>query len=305
MIIREAKKSDYKDLMGLYNGFVDTDRYSKYDNDSFDKVRKSDNNFIYVAEDNGKIVGTVGIKKQKGRTARLKKMYVKKSYRGTGLSQNLYNKAQSFAKAKKYNKNVSIISAPIDTNFFRPGSRVKNSSVITIGWIGSPSTSHSLKGVEPIFTELAKRHRNFRLKMVGTPPNFFISGIKIIKKDWRLDEELPDLQSFDIGIMPLDDTPRNRNHLGYKMVQYMSVGIPVVVSNVGLKTIVKNGINGFLVNNLQDWVEKLSLLITDAELRHVLGQNGRKTAEESFSLKKLSADFINVLMNARRTSKNQ
>ena len=201
-------------------------------------------------------------------------------------------------EAKKYNKNVSVISAPIDTDFFCPSPRIGHNSysMITLGWIGSPSSSPSLKSIEPMFAELAKRHPNVQLKIVGTGPDFSLSGIKVIKKDWLLIDERADIQSFDIGLMPLDNTPRNKSHFGYKIIQYMSVGIPVVASDMGLnKAVIQNGVNGFLVDDLHGWIEKLSLLITDSSLRHVLGENGRKLVEEKFSLKRQANVMIEIL----------
>lgn len=57
MKIRLAKQLDYSDLMVLYNGFVGEDRYSKRDNDSFQKVLNDPNAYILVAEKNDKIIG--------------------------------------------------------------------------------------------------------------------------------------------------------------------------------------------------------------------------------------------------------
>lgn len=103
MTIREAKKSDYKDLMGLYNGFVDSDRYSKHDNDSFDRVRKSDNNFIYVAEDNGKLVGFVSFSvrlviRYPKPIAELDELYVVPAFRRKSVGKILMYKVLSKAK---------------------------------------------------------------------------------------------------------------------------------------------------------------------------------------------------------------
>jgi len=103
MIIREAKKSDYKDLMGLYNDFVDSDRYSKYDNDSFDKVRKSNKNFIYVAEDNDKLVGFVSFSirlviRYPKPIAELDELYVSPAFRRKSVGKMLMDKVLSKAK---------------------------------------------------------------------------------------------------------------------------------------------------------------------------------------------------------------
>lgn len=59
---------------------------------------------LYVAEYKGKIIGSVGIKKQINGIARLKKMYVAKSYRRKGLGEKLYRKAESFVKKQRYKK---------------------------------------------------------------------------------------------------------------------------------------------------------------------------------------------------------
>jgi len=103
MTIREVKKSDYKDLMGLYNGFVDSDRYSKFDNDSFEKVRKSENNFIYVAEYNKELVGFVSFSvrlviRYPKPIAELDELYVVPAFRRKSVGKMLMYKVLSKAK---------------------------------------------------------------------------------------------------------------------------------------------------------------------------------------------------------------
>jgi glycosyltransferase involved in cell wall biosynthesis len=100
-----------------------------------------------------------------------------------------------------------------------------------------------------------------------------------------LETEIQDLQSFDIGIMPLDDSPFNRGRLGYKMIQYMAVGIPTVAEDIGLnRTVVRDGENGLLVSGVEGWVVSLRRLLEDAPLRQTLGQSARRTAKQEFSL---------------------
>jgi len=103
MTIREVKRSDYKDLMQLYNGFVNSDRYSKHNNDSFEKVRKSNNNFIYVAEDNGKLIGfaTFSVRlviRYPKPIAELDELYVVPTFRRKSVGKMLMYKVLSKAK---------------------------------------------------------------------------------------------------------------------------------------------------------------------------------------------------------------
>ena len=225
-----------------------------------------------------------------------------------GLLKNMVEKAKLVIAvndyiaetARKFNNRVIVICEPINTENIKPAKPEKH-DIIMLGWIGSPSTaSIFLKVIKSVFPELYKKHPNIRLKLVGAG-NFSFSGIPIIKKDWHLNEELSDLHSFDIGLMPLDDGPFSKGHLGHKMIQYMCVGIPFVASNTGLNPlVVKNGVNGFLASSEEEWFEKLSLLIENEDLRRQLGQNGRKIAEELFSLEKLAKVFINVIEEAKQ-----
>lgn len=103
MTIREAKKSDYKELMTLYNGFVDSDRYSKHDNDNFEKVRKNGNNFIYIAEDGDKLVGFASfsirlVVRYPKPIAELDELYVVPAFRRKGVAKILMHKVLSKAK---------------------------------------------------------------------------------------------------------------------------------------------------------------------------------------------------------------
>lgn len=206
-------------------------------------------------------------------------------------------------EAKKHNSRVMVLSAPIDTEKYFPGRTSADGSRIIIGWMGSPSTTYMLEDIKPVFERLEVLGLKFRLKVVGARSDFSVPGIDLVKKSWSETEQLSDLQSFDIGLMPLDDSPFNRGRLGYKMIQYMSVGIPVVASNVGLnRTVIENNINGFLVDGLDEWVEKLTILIENQNVRHRLGSGGRDMAINKFSLVskfKIFQEALDVVTRSR------
>ncbi len=189
--------------------------------------------------------------------------------------------------SRKFNQNVTIISCPIDTNYFVPGLS-KSGDVVTIGWVGSPLTTYLLKELNPVFTRLGKRYGDkIRLMVIGAASDYVVKGVSLIKKNWSLATQIADLQQFDIGLMPLDDTPFNKGRLGGKMMQYMSLGLPVVASNVGLNSmVVKDDFNGYLAGDIDEWVAKLSLLIENRELREQLGKNGRIEVVKKYDIDK-------------------
>ncbi len=196
--------------------------------------------------------------------------------------------------ALRYNPSVVIIPTPIDTDKYYPVARSPSGKIV-IGWIGSATTLDFLNPMRNIFSRLSKQFTGIRFKVVGG--EFSINGLSgVISKPWTLEEEIEDLRTFDIGIMPMPDNDWTNGKCGFKAILYMSMGIPCVCSPVGMnKEIITDGFNGFLANSEEEWIEKLSRLINDPELRKSLGRAGRKTVEEKYSLKVNAPKYLAVL----------
>lgn len=197
--------------------------------------------------------------------------------------------------AGKFNGKVTVIHTSVDTDKFFPEHK-ESGKEITIGWIGSHSTTPYLNDLKNVFSKLILRH-TFNLKIVGAAKHDInVSGINILNRDWRLEDEIEQFQSLDIGVYPLPENEWTSGKTGFKTIQYMSVGIPCVVSDVGPnKIIVKDGINGFLAKNEDDWVEKLSRLIQDAQLRRTIGAAGRQTVVSNYSLGVNAPKLLDVI----------
>ncbi len=185
--------------------------------------------------------------------------------------------------ALRYNSRVYIIPTSIDTEKFTIKKR--DAGKLVIGWIGSPTTSPYLNIIFDAMRKLSGRY-DFVFKIVGAGKPVVIKGVNIQNCDWQLEREILDFQSIDIGVYPLPDTLWVRGKAAFKAIQYMSVGVPVVASPVGMaKEIIQDGVNGFLAGSDEEWVKKISILIEDRDLRARIGLEGRKTAEQKFSVK--------------------
>jgi glycosyltransferase involved in cell wall biosynthesis len=143
-----------------------------------------------------------------------------------------------------------------------------------------------LATIDSVFAALAEKYGDkIKLKTVGAARDYDAPAIATEKMDWSFETEVADLQSFDIGVMPLEDTPFERGRLGGKMIFYMMTGVPFVATDTPLnRGAADDGVHGFFVSTRDQWVEKLSLLIEDAALRSRMGARGRARAEEQFSL---------------------
>ncbi len=153
---------------------------------------------------------------------------------------------------------------------------------IVIGWIGSPVTAKYLDVVVPALRLLASEFP-IQLRVIGANPTF--SDLNFDCRAWTEASEVSEIQGCDIGVMPLIDSPWERGKCGYKLIQYMACGLPVVASPVGVnQEIVKHGRNGFLAEVTDEWLAALRLLCADIERRHAIGFQGRKLVEQNYSL---------------------
>lgn len=195
-----------------------------------------------------------------------------------------------------YNPKVTIIPTSIDTENFKLKKDYSNTKIPVIGWIGSHTTFAYLKQIFPVFQKLSK-NRKFILKIVGAGTNnIHIPGVQVINEKWSLEKEVDNFHSLDIGVYPLPDNEESRAKTPFKTIQYMAVGLPVVALSIGgNREIIENGVNGFLVSNENEWIEKLSLLLEDASLRKKIGFAGRKTVEEKYSVCVSSPRFLEVI----------
>jgi glycosyltransferase involved in cell wall biosynthesis len=197
-------------------------------------------------------------------------------------------------------KKVFVIPTCIDTNLYPQKKKMVNGPEVILGWIGTKGNLKYLKKLEPVFEAIRQRFPQVKLKIVSN--DFYDSPhLPIIKKPWKLEDENEDLISFDIGLMPLNDDLWSRGKCGLKIIQYLSVGVPVVCTPVGINSdIVKDGENGFWATNDQEWVDRLSTLILNQELRSQMGLKGIETVEREYSLTVTSEKFLQVLQSLGR-----
>lgn len=197
--------------------------------------------------------------------------------------------------AKKYNNNVYIIPTTIDTNYHKRKNISKDGS-ICIGWTGSHTTIQHFKHSIPVLKKLKKKYGvKIYFKVIGDE-KYFNKELNIRGEKWNLPDEIEQLSKIDIGIMPLPDNPWTKGKCGFKGLQYMAMEIPSVMSPVGVNCeIISDGVNGFLAGKEEEWIEKISILIDDFELRKKIGAEARKTVLEKYSVESNKEKYLNIL----------
>lgn len=179
---------------------------------------------------------------------------------------------------------VVVVPTVVDVDAYSTDRCPPDDGRLRIGWIGSPSTWADY-GVPllPLLGSVAESHGAI-IRAVGAGVTAVPDQILEILP-WSEDTEVSLIQSMDIGIMPLDDSPWSRGKCGYKLIQYMACGVPVVASPVGVNCeIIEHGVNGFLAETEADWFTALDTLLDDPDLRRRMGAAGRQKVETDYSL---------------------
>ncbi len=199
--------------------------------------------------------------------------------------------------AARYTATIRI-TGPIDTDACRPAAATSARAVVVLGWIGSATTVAYLQLIAAPLRHLCARHPHVRVQVIGAT-GVRLAGVPVTARPWRLDEEVAALQEFDIGLMPVPDDPWTRGKGGYKLLQYMAAGLPVVASPVGINAeIVADGQSGFLATTDAEWEQRLEELVLDPQRRRSMGARGRRIVEDRYSLAAAARVLASAMENA-------
>lgn len=202
------------------------------------------------------------------------------------------------AYAKQYNNRVCVIPTTIDTeNTHTLIKQHQADREVVVGWTGSHSTLPYLSLVAEAIGSLEKSYPIKFLVICNEIPKLNLNSL--VYKQWNKETEIQDLLKIDIGIMPLTETEWAEGKCGLKALQYMALGIPALVSSVGVnKQIVEHEIDGYFCNSKEEWIMYIERLIKKPELRGCMGKKGREKVVNNYSVESNSQAFISLFEDA-------
>lgn len=202
---------------------------------------------------------------------------------------------------------VKVIPTVVDVSRYQARGAAVDAAAqpVVIGWIGSPATEHYLLALLPVLQTACAGNRA-RLVLVGASGSMLgaMVGVPVQVLPWSEGTEAAQIAAFDIGIMPLPDEPWERGKCGYKLIQYMACGLPVVASPVGVnRDIVEPGVTGFLAAGPADWQAALTALMADPSQRQRMGRQGRQRVEQVYSMQVQGAQIARLLRSVARSGR--
>ncbi|WP_151087667.1 glycosyltransferase family 4 protein [Hymenobacter baengnokdamensis] len=209
--------------------------------------------------------------------------------------KNSCGNAYLAAYARQFNSSVVINPTTIDTVHLH--NQVRNQLApgpLVIGWTGTHSTLKYLVPLVPVLAQLEAEGLDFEFHVISNQPPEFSQPLRCLRFiPWQKATEIPDLLTFHVGLMPLEDDKWAQGKCAFKALQYMALGIPALVSPVGMNTeVVTDGHNGYICREPAEWHQRLRQLLTDGLHRQQLGQAARITIEQRYSVIANTPNFL-------------
>ncbi|MGL6115878.1 MAG: glycosyltransferase family 4 protein [Cetobacterium sp.] len=189
--------------------------------------------------------------------------------------------------------NLIYLPTVIDLDKYTRMKKIEEKKEIKIVWIGSKSTLKYLQIIEKPLKNLSKKYQ-IKLKIIGG--KIELKDIALEYNEWSEDTEVDNILDGDIGIMPLYDTFWEKGKCGFKLIQYMACGLPVVASPSPANVeIIENKKNGYICETEDEWYNYLEVLILNSNLRKKMGEEGRKKIEKKYSYQVYGEKYANIL----------
>ena len=195
--------------------------------------------------------------------------------------------------ASKFNEAVVVNPTTIDTVNHHNQTKTYDQNKLVIGWTGTHSTIKYLEELVPLLSELEKTYDFELLVIADQKPEFNLKSLRYLQ--WNKETEIEDLLKMDVGIMPLKNDKWASGKCGFKALQYMALGIPAVVSPVGVNTrIVDHLKNGWICDSQEEWKEALVNIIQNKGKLNELSEAARTKIEEHYSVNSNTANFLHL-----------
>ena len=193
-------------------------------------------------------------------------------------------------KVRPLNSNICHVPTCVDLDEYTARSKGPGpGSNPVIGWMGTSGNVKYLSVAAEalrIFASEAQFELRVVVPEISALNEIDMSGVNVVHEPWHPEREVDQLRQFDIGLMPLFPNQEwDIYKCGLKLIQYLAVGVPGIAAPVGVNAeILDNNQNGMAAQTTQEWLTALRFLSGDPEKRRQMGQRGRETVAQKYSI---------------------
>lgn len=177
--------------------------------------------------------------------------------------------------AASFNNNTHTLPTGLDTKTYDIN-KPESDGKIRLAWIGSKSTLKYLEEIKDALEQTGRLYKNVVLRIICDKFIVF-QNLKVEKVAWNLEGQYSALRECDIGLAPLPDNNFTKGKCGFKILQYQAAELPVIASPIGMNAeLIEDGKTGIFAKDINQWSDKIRILIENLELRNKLSDAAKK-----------------------------
>lgn len=196
--------------------------------------------------------------------------------------------------ALQYNKNVFEIPTSIVFENYKRRLIVKDKNKFIIGWIGSKSTSNHLLLIKDAIIEFSNKNE-CEFHLIGFDRNLYdFENEKIKVIDWESQNEVENICQFDVGIMPLSNSPFENGKCGFKLVQYMACGIPTISTPLDANLKINRNNKNLFANTCFEWIDCFNMVLLNQNFYKEIGKKNKEIVRKYYSVESNSKIYDEI-----------
>lgn len=201
-------------------------------------------------------------------------------------------------KVRTQVKNPSILVVPTCVNYtdFEPKQFGSTQGPLIFGWIGGNQNLFLLENIIPAMNKLAQSHE-ISLKVIAGVTDYPLKAkFPVEYIQFSLETEKEEIKKMDVGLMPLIDDEVSRGKCGFKLLQYMGLGVPGIATAITVnKEIVSDNVNGWLVTAGDDWYPYLKKAFENRSKLPEMGQKAIQKVDQFYTFKANNSAYCSFI----------
>lgn len=192
-----------------------------------------------------------------------------------------------------------VIPNGVDTEFFSPENEISPNptSLIFIGGMSwYPNREAMLFFANKVWPDLKKKIPGVSMDVVGESPPQELVDLSAVDENFHVHGFVDDIKKMyhksGIYVCPISDGGGTK----LKILDALAMGMPIVANEIACEGIdVTDGFNVLFAQTPQEYVNKISELISDASLRQKLRENSRKLILDKYSYEVIGNELLALL----------
>lgn len=202
------------------------------------------------------------------------------------------------------NPNIFVLPNYLDADIwhFRQPEPANNQDPIRILFMGTPTHKPDLEMISDVLVRVAEKYGDHvSFIFCGAEPPDKLAGIKY---SYHVPMRIYDYQLFveeiqkieaDLAIAPLGNNLFNRCKSPLKYFEYTAMGLPGIYSKVDpYSAVIEDKKVGFLAENTEEWMEKISLLVEDRSIRQDMAFRAQEDIRNNWMIENHFIDWMST-----------